>query len=153
MDEAVFLQILNNLLEKARKKKNELDYSDINDAFKGFEFDEDKMEDVYEFLEAKNIDIINIIIDTLQEMLPADDPRRALVSKDLITYVEDRKGHDRRYAIAPDKIKAEIGWYPETMFKDGIRLTIQWFFEHEDWMKNVTSGDYQKYYEDMYSNK
>ena len=60
MDEAVFLQILNNLLEKARKKKNELDYSDINDAFKGFEFDEDKMEDVYEFLEAKNIDIINI---------------------------------------------------------------------------------------------
>ena len=60
MDEAVFLQILNNLLEKARKKKNELDYSDINDAFKGFEFDEDKMEDVYEFLEVKNIDIINI---------------------------------------------------------------------------------------------
>ena len=60
MDEAVFLQILNSLLEKAKKKKNELDYGDINDAFKGFEFDEDKMEDVYEFLEAKNIDIINI---------------------------------------------------------------------------------------------
>ena len=55
-------------------------------------------------------EIINIIIDTLLEMLPADDPRRALVSKDLITYVKDRKGHDRRYAIAPDKIKAEIGW-------------------------------------------
>lgn len=60
MDEAVFLQILNSLLEKARKKKNELDYSDINDAFKGFEFDEEKMEEVYEFLEAKNIDILNI---------------------------------------------------------------------------------------------
>ena len=72
-------------------------------------------------------------------MLPADDPRRALVSKDLITYVEDRKGHDRRYAIAPDKIKAEIGWEPETMFKEGIRKTIAWYFEHEDWMKNVTS--------------
>ena len=81
------------------------------------------------------------------------DPRKKLVSKDLITYVEDRKGHDRRYAIAPDKIKAEIGWEPETMFKDGIRLTIKWFFEHEDWMKNVTSGDYQKYYEDMYAGK
>ena len=78
---------------------------------------------------------------------------RALVSKDLITYVEDRKGHDRRYAIAPDKIKAEIGWYPETDFATGIKKTIAWFFEHEDWMKNVTSGDYQKYYDDMYANK
>ena len=103
--------------------------------------------------EKQNIEIINIIIETLQEMLPDSDPRKKLVSKDLITYVEDRKGHDRRYAIAPDKIKAEIGWEPETMFKDGIRLTIKWFFEHEDWMKNVTSGDYQKYYEDMYAGK
>ncbi len=71
-------------------------------------------------------------------------PEKELVSEKLITYVEDRKGHDRRYAIAPDKIKAEVGWYPETKFEDGIRMTIQWFFEHEDWMKNVTSGDYQK---------
>ena len=54
-----------------------------------------------------------------------DDPRKALVSEDLITYVEDRKGHDRRYAIAPDKIKAEIGWYPETMFEDGIKQDDQ----------------------------
>lgn len=100
--------------------------------------------------EKQNIEIINLIIETLQEMLPDSDPRKKLVSTDLITYVEDRKGHDRRYAIAPDKIKKEIGWEPETMFKDGIRLTIKWFFEHEDWMKNVTSGDYQKYYQDMY---
>lgn len=100
--------------------------------------------------EKQNIEIINIIIETLQEMLSDDDPRKALVSKDLITYVEDRKGHDRRYAIAPDKIKSEIGWEPETMFKDGIKLTIKWFFEHEEWMKNVTSGDYQKYYENQY---
>ena len=100
--------------------------------------------------EKQNIEIIHIIIDTLQEMLSDDDPRKKLVSEDLITYVEDRKGHDRRYAIAPDKIKAEIGWEPETYFKDGIRRTIQWFFEHEDWMKNVTSGEYQKYYEQMY---
>ena len=105
------------------------------------------------FVEKQNIQIIEIIIDTLQEMLPADDPRRKLVSKDLITYVADRKGHDRRYAIAPDKIKAEVGWEPETKFEDGIRKTIAWFFEHEDWMKNVTSGDYQKYYEDMYQNR
>ena len=103
--------------------------------------------------EKQNIEIITIIIETLQEMLPAGDARRELVSKDLITYVEDRKGHDRRYAIAPDKIKAEIGWEPETMFKEGIKLTIKWFFEHEDWMKHVTSGDYQKYYNDMYNAK
>ena len=89
-------------------------------------------------------------LDTLREMLPDSDPRKALVSDDLITYVEDRKGHDRRYAIAPDKIRAEIGWEPETMFAEGIKKTIAWYFEHEDWMKNVTSGDYQKYYEEMY---
>ena len=100
--------------------------------------------------EKQNIEIIHIILDTLQEMLPEGDPRKALVSKDLITYVEDRKGHDRRYAIAPDKIKEEIGWYPETMFKEGIRKTIAWFFENEEWMKHVTSGDYQKYYAEMY---
>ncbi len=100
--------------------------------------------------EKQNIEIIYIILDTLQEMLSDEDPRKQLVTRDLITYVEDRKGHDRRYAIAPDKIKAEIGWEPETMFKEGIRLTIEWFFQNEEWMQRVTSGDYQKYYEDMY---
>ena len=103
--------------------------------------------------EKQNIEIINIILETLQEMLPEGDPRKAYINKDLITYVEDRKGHDRRYAIAPDKIKSEIGWEPETMFKEGIKLTIQWYFEHEDWMKNVTSGDYVNYYKEMYKNK
>ena len=103
--------------------------------------------------EKQNIEIINIIIETLQELLPDSDPRKANVTKDLITYVTDRKGHDRRYAIAPDKIKEEIGWFPETMFKDGIRLTIKWYLENEDWMKNVTSGDYQKYYEGMYKDR
>ena len=101
--------------------------------------------------EKQNIEIVQIIIDTLLEILPDSDPRKKNVSRDLITYVEDRKGHDRRYAIAPDKIKAAVGWQPDTMFKEGIRLTIQWYLEHEDWMKNVTSGDYQKYYETMYS--
>ena len=103
--------------------------------------------------EKENIEIVEIILETLQEMLSDEDPRKAHVTKDLITFVEDRKGHDRRYAIAPDKIKADLGWEPETMFKEGIRKTIAWFFEHEDWMKNVTSGDYQKYYEEMYSNR
>jgi len=100
--------------------------------------------------EKQNIEIIKIIIDTIQEMLPDDDPRKAHVNYDLITYVEDRKGHDRRYAIAPDKIKSEIGWEPETMFAEGIKLTIKWYFENMDWMANVTSGDYQNYYKEMY---
>ncbi len=103
--------------------------------------------------EKQNIEILNIILDTLQEMLPENDPRRKNVSRKLITYVSDRKGHDRRYAIAPDKIKKEIGWYPETMFKEGIKKTIQWYFENEQWMKNATSGDYQKYYDSMYKNR
>lgn len=100
--------------------------------------------------EKQNIEIIKTILETLTEMLPDGDSRKAAINEGLISYVEDRKGHDRRYAIAPDKIKNDIGWYPETMFKDGIKLTIKWYFEHEDWMRNVTSGDYQKYYNEMY---
>ncbi|MBR6451406.1 MAG: dTDP-glucose 4,6-dehydratase [Lachnospiraceae bacterium] len=100
--------------------------------------------------EKQNIEIIRLIIKTIADMLPDSDPRKAHVNEDLITYVTDRKGHDRRYAIAPDKIRDEIGWEPETMFEEGIRLTIQWYFDHTDWMDNVTSGDYQKYYEEMY---
>lgn len=100
--------------------------------------------------ERRNIEIVTVIIDLLQELLPDSDPRRANVSKDLITYVTDRKGHDRRYAIAPDKIKKEIGWEPDTMFEDGIRKTIEWYLEHEDWFANVTSGQYQEYYHKMY---
>ena len=93
--------------------------------------------------EKQNIEIIHIILDTLQEMLPDDDPRKALVSEDLITYVEDRKGHDRRYAIAPDKIKAEIGWEPETCFKDGIKKTIKWYLDNKEWWEAIISGEYQ----------
>ena len=103
--------------------------------------------------EKQNIEIIKIILETLIELLPESDERRKNVSEELITYVTDRKGHDRRYAIAPDKIKEETGWYPETMFKDGIRLTIKWYLENEEWMKRVTSGDYQKYYDDMYAGR
>ena len=100
--------------------------------------------------EKQNIEIIKTIIDLLQEELANDDPRKKYINYDLITYVEDRKGHDRRYAIAPDNIKIEIGWEPETMFKEGIRKTINWYFEHQEWMEHVTSGDYQKYYDSMY---
>ena len=100
--------------------------------------------------ERTNITIVKTIIKTLLELLPQDDPRRRNVSEELITYVKDRLGHDRRYAIAPDKIRAEIGWEPDTPFEEGIKLTIRWYLEHEDWVENVTSGDYQTYYEKMY---
>lgn len=100
--------------------------------------------------EKRNIEIVKTIIDTLLDILPKDDARRNHISYDLIKYVEDRKGHDFRYAIAPDKIKAELGWEPETPFKEGIKLTIAWYLNNMDWMDRVTKGDYQKYYEDMY---
>lgn len=155
--------IINNALQGKKLPvygdgKNVRDWLYVDDHAKGIDMvqEQGKLGETYNIgghNEKQNIEIIHIIIDTLLEMLPENDPRRQLVSKDLITFVEDRKGHDRRYAIAPDKIKAEIGWEPETMFKEGIKKTIAWFFEHEEWMKNVTSGDYQKYYEDMYRNK
>ena len=103
--------------------------------------------------ERRNIDIIKTILSTLRELLPDSDPRKKNVSEDLITYVTDRKGHDRRYAIAPDKIKKELGWEPETSFKTGIRKTIEWYLSHGEWLENVTSGDYQKYYDKMYGNR
>lgn len=68
----------------------------------------------------------------------------------LIKYVEDRKSHDRRYEIIANKIKEELGWYPETTFEVGIEKTIKWYLDNKKWMNNVTSGDYQKYYEKMY---
>ena len=75
------------------------------------------------------------------------------ITADLISYVTDRKGHDRRYGIAPDKIKEELGWYPETPFEEGIVTTINWYLENREWVKNVVSGDYQDYYKKMYEGR
>lgn len=97
--------------------------------------------------ERPNIFIVKKIIQLLHDKIDAS------ITEDLIKYVEDRKGHDRRYGIDPEKIKNQLGWYPETPFEKGIELTINWYLENEAWMKNVTSGDYQKYYTEMYSNK
>ena len=71
----------------------------------------------------------------------------------LITFVGDRKGHDLRYAIDPTKIHHDLGWLPETKFDDGIRMTIQWYLDNEDWWQKIISGEYQQYYEKMYSNR
>lgn len=75
------------------------------------------------------------------------------ITENLISYVTDRKGHDRRYGIAPDKIKEELGWYPETPFEEGIVTTINWYLENRTWVKNVVSGDYQDYYKKMYEGR
>lgn len=88
--------------------------------------------------EMRNIDIVKLIVHELGK------------SEDLITYVTDRKGHDMRYAIDPTKIHNELGWLPETKFADGIKKTIKWYLEHEDWWQPIISGEYQNYYEQMY---
>lgn len=98
--------------------------------------------------EKPNIFIVKTIIEQLHNRLKDDG-----ISEQLISHVEDRLGHDRRYGIDPTKIKNDLGWYPETSFEKGIVLTIDWYLENEEWMKNVTSGNYVKYYEDMYGAK
>ncbi|MBQ9156614.1 MAG: dTDP-glucose 4,6-dehydratase [Eubacterium sp.] len=91
--------------------------------------------------EMKNIDIVKIICNAL------DKP------ESLITHVTDRKGHDMRYAIDPAKIHRELGWLPETMFKDGIKRTIQWYLDNKDWWERIISGEYQNYFQAMYGER
>ena len=91
--------------------------------------------------ERANIDVVKTILKELGK------------SEDLIEYVTDRKGHDRRYAIDPTKIHTELGWEPETKFEDGIKKTVKWYLEHRDWWMGIISGDYQTYYERMYDKR
>lgn len=94
--------------------------------------------------ERTNLQIVDTVIKYINEKV---DSR---VTENLKTFVEDRKGHDRRYGIDPSKIKEELGWYPETTFEVGIVNTIKWYLDNKEWMNNVTSGDYKKYYKNMY---
>lgn len=97
--------------------------------------------------EKTNIFIVKNIIEYIKENVDET------VGEHLIKYVADRKGHDRRYGIDPEKIKQELGWYPETNFEVGIKKTLQWYLENKEWMENVTSGHYQEYYNNMYGDK
>ena len=119
--------------------------------------------------EMKNIDIVKLTINTIRQMMIERPEYRKVLKKkeydddgqikidwineDLITFVKDRLGHDHRYAIDPSKIKADLGWQPETMFAEGIVKTIEWYLNNQDWVNQVTSGDYQTYYERMYSGR
>ena len=112
------------------------------------------------FNEEQNINIVKLVIDILKDEITANDEYKkvlktdlANVNYDLITYVQDRLGHDMRYAIDPSKIARELGWYPETDFETGIRKTVKWYLENQEWVNEVASGDYQKYYDEMYGNK
>lgn len=91
--------------------------------------------------EKANIDIVKIILEELNK------------PESLIKYVEDRLGHDRRYAIDPQKIKDELGWEPTVMFDEGIRMTIRWYIDNQEWLDKVKSGEYKEYYKKMYSGK
>ena len=98
------------------------------------------------FNEWKNIDIVKVLIATTDRLLG----RSESIDLDLITYVTDRKGHDMRYAIDSRKLQAELGWEPSLQFEEGIEKTVRWYLDNQAWLDNVTSGDYQKYYEGMY---
>ncbi|MCO7186294.1 dTDP-glucose 4,6-dehydratase [Tenacibaculum sp. XPcli2-G] len=96
--------------------------------------------------EWKNIDLIKVLIKVVDKFLGRDEG----ASEKLITHVKDRAGHDFRYAIDASKLKNELGWKPSLQFEEGIEKTVKWYLKNKDWVKNVTSGEYQKYYKEMY---
>ncbi len=101
------------------------------------------------FNEWKNIDIIKVIIRTVDRLLGNPEGH----SLGLITYVSDRLGHDARYAIDSTKLQRELGWEPSLQFEEGIEKTVRWYLDNQDWMDKVTSGEYQRYYEEMYKGR
>ena len=98
------------------------------------------------FNEWKNIDLIKVLVDMVDRQLGRAEGE----DLDLITFVTDRKGHDMRYAIDSRKLQKELGWEPSLQFEEGIELTVRWYLENQEWLDNVTSGDYLKYYQNMY---
>ena len=101
------------------------------------------------FNEWKNIDIIKVIINTVDRLLAREEG----ADMDLITYVTDRPGHDARYAIDSTKLQQELGWEPSLQFEEGIEKTVRWYLDHQEWLDNITSGEYEKYYQSMYAGR
>ncbi len=134
------------------KGENVRDWLFVNDHARAVDiiFHKGKLGDTYNiggFNEWKNIDLIKVMIKTVDRMLGREEG----ASKKLITYVTDRAGHDLRYAIDSSKLKNELGWEPSLQFEEGIEKTVKWYLENKEWMDNVTSGNYQKYYKKMYN--
>ncbi len=115
-------------------------------------FHEGKLGDTYNiggFNEWRNIDLIKVIIATVDRLLGNPEGH----SLGLITYVTDRAGHDLRYAIDSNKLKNELGWEPSLQFEEGIEKTVAWYLDNQEWMDNITSGEYEKYYNSMYEGR
>ena len=136
------------------KGENVRDWLYVEDHARAIDliFHEGKIAETYNiggFNEWKNIDLIKVLINTVDRLLGRPEG----ADMDLITYVTDRAGHDMRYAIDSTKLQKELGWEPSLQFEEGIEKTVRWYLDNQEWMDNVTSGDYQKYYEDMYKGR
>ena len=159
--------MIKNVLEGKKlpvygKGDNVRDWLYVEDHCKGIDLvvKNGRLGEVYNiggFNEEQNINIVKLVIDILKEEIACNEEYKKVlkadlnnINYDLITYVQDRLGHDMRYAIDPSKIAKELGWYPETDFETGIRKTIKWYLENQEWVNEVISGDYQKYYDKMY---
>ena len=136
------------------KGENVRDWLFVEDHARAIDviFHEGKVNETYNiggFNEWKNIDIIHVVIQTVDRLLGNPEGH----SLDLITYVTDRLGHDARYAIDSTKLQKELGWNPSLQFEEGIEKTVRWYLDNQEWMDNITSGEYEKYYDSMYSNR
>ena len=136
------------------KGENVRDWLFVEDHARAIDviFHEGKIAETYNiggFNEWKNIDLIKVMIRTVDKILGNPEG----YSLDLITYVTDRLGHDARYAIDSTKLQKELGWEPSLQFEEGIEKTVRWYLDNQEWMDNITSGEYEKYYEDMYKGR
>ncbi|MGL4392337.1 MAG: dTDP-glucose 4,6-dehydratase [Fusobacteriaceae bacterium] len=159
--------IIKNILEGKKlpvygKGDNVRDWLYVEDHAKAIDMvlNSGKIHEIYNvggFNEEENIKIVKLTIDIISKIMKEELKYQKVlktdlknINYDLITYVRDRLGHDARYAIDPSKIIKELGWFPETSFEVGIEKTIRWYLENQDWVEEVVSGDYSKYYETMY---
>ena len=136
------------------KGENVRDWLYVEDHARAIDliFHEGKTAETYNiggFNEWKNIDLIHVIIKTVDRLLGNEEG----ASLDLITYVTDRAGHDLRYAIDSTKLQRELGWEPSLQFEEGIEKTVRWYLDNQPWMDRITSGAYEKYYEEMYKDR
>lgn len=162
--------IIKNILEGKKlpvygKGENVRDWLYVEDHAKGIDMvlHKGRLGEVYNiggFNEESNINIVKLVISLIAQAMNDEPKYQTLlkcnlsdINENLIEYVADRPGHDMRYAMDPTKIATELGWYPETTFKEGIKKTIQWYLDNQEWVESVTSGDYQKYYDEMYSKR
>lgn len=162
--------IIKNILEGKKlpvygKGENVRDWLYVEDHAKAIDMvlRQGKIGEVYNvggFNEEQNINIVKMVIAIIARIMNNEPQYQSLlkckvgdINDNLIEFVADRPGHDMRYAIDPTKIAVELGWYPETPFEIGIEKTIRWYLENQDWVESVASGDYQRYYEQMYHNR